>query len=74
MSKTSASHGGDDADADGQHPPVDAGRDVLRRDGGRVDVGEGLVDLVDDEDEQGHRPGGHGEQGVDDVEAGLRGP
>ena len=68
MSKASASSGGDRADQDRQHPPVEPRDDVLGRDGGRVDVGERLVDL--DDDQHGQRDGAerHGQQRVDHVE------
>ncbi len=52
---------------DRDDPPVQPREQVLHRHGGRVDVGERLVHLVDQQDADGDRPGGQGDQRGDHV-------
>ena len=53
--------------SDGEHALRDA-HEVLQGDGGRVDVGEGVVHLVDEDDEEEHPAGGERQQRVDERE------
>ena len=59
--------GGDHPDDHGDDPPVEPGQQVLHRHRGRVDVGEGLVHLVDQQDADGDGAGRQGDQRGDHV-------
>ena len=60
---------GQDADGERERAPVPRGAQVLDRDGGRVDVGEALVALA--QDEHGERQRAQ-RQGEEDVEHAVR--